>query len=91
MHLGGEDDILSPKAGQGLADDLLGLAGGVHVGRVDEVDTRFEGPLDDAHALVVVGRPPRPEHHGSEAEGRDPHAGAAEGAKFHEVGWYQPW
>jgi hypothetical protein len=36
-ELGREHDVV-PAALQRLADDLLGLAEGIHVGRVDQVD-----------------------------------------------------
>ena len=82
VHLGGQHDVVAP-AGDGLAYDLLGLAGGVNVGSVDEVDARVDGPVDDAGALfVVLGAPPA-EHHGAEAQGRDSDAGAPERSKFH--------
>jgi hypothetical protein len=58
MDLGGEDDVVAPAAGQRLADDLLGLALGVDVGGVDEVDPGVQGPVDDPDALVVVGVAP---------------------------------
>jgi hypothetical protein len=38
VHLGGEDDVVAPPAGERLADDLLRLAASVDVRRVDEVD-----------------------------------------------------
>jgi hypothetical protein len=53
--------IFSPlDLGQGLADDLFGLAEGVDVGRIDEIDARIEGAMDDADGLVVVGVPQAP-------------------------------
>jgi hypothetical protein len=53
--------IFSPlDLGQRLAHDLLGLAEGVDVGRVDEVDAGVERRVDDADRLVVVGLPQAP-------------------------------
>jgi hypothetical protein len=51
-----------------LADDLLGFAGGVDVGGVDEVDAGVERAVDDADRVVVVGVAPGAEHHRAEAE-----------------------
>jgi hypothetical protein len=80
MDLGGEDDVVAPAAGQRLADDLLGLALGVDVGGVDEVDPGVQGPVDDPDALVVVGVAPVAEHHRAEAELADRDTGASERA-----------
>ena len=66
--LGREHDIVPPAPGECLADDLLGLAGGVDVGGVDEVDTCVQGGVDDADRLVVVGLAPGAEHHRAEAQ-----------------------
>lgn len=52
--LGGQHDVVA-AAIERLADDLLGLAGGVDVGGVDEVDAGVEGGVDDADGVVVVG------------------------------------
>jgi hypothetical protein len=38
VDLAGEHHVIALPAGEGLADDLLRLAGGVDVGGVDEVD-----------------------------------------------------
>src|SRR6202043_3898872 len=83
VHLGRQDDMLAPAAGQRLADDLLGLAARVDVGGVDEVDPRVERPVDDADALVVVGVAPLAEHHGAETQWADVDAGASEIAMDH--------
>ncbi len=79
VELGGEDDLVA-AALEGLADDLLGLAPGVDVGGVDDVDPGVERGVDDAGALGVVGLAPGAEHHGAEAQRADLHAGGAEGA-----------
>jgi len=83
VDLGGEDDVVAPPAGQRLGHDLLGLPARVDVGGVDEVDPGVEGGVDDADAVVVVGVAPRPEHHGAQAQGGDPHAGASQGVQLH--------
>src|ERR1700730_6700165 len=77
--------MIPPAAGQGLADDLLRLPGGIHVGGVDEIDTRIESPMDDPHGIVVVGISERAEHHGAEAEGTDLDSGVTENAIAHVV------
>src|SRR5207237_3907954 len=84
-----QHDAVAPPTGQRLAHDLLGLAGRVHVGRVDEVHARVEGGMDDASAFLVIGVPPGPEHHRPQAEGAHLHAGAAERAILHVflTGW----
>jgi hypothetical protein len=66
-HLGGEHDVVA-TAFERLADDLLGLTGGVDVGGVDEVDAGVEGAVDDADRVVVIGIAPGAEHHRAEAE-----------------------
>ena len=68
----------SAATGQRLADDLLGFAGRVHVGRVDEVDAGIERPVDDPDAIVVIRVAHRPEHHRSEAQGTDLDSGGSE-------------
>ena len=66
-ELRGQDDVVA-AALERLADDLLGLAGRVDVGGVDEVDAGIEGAVDDADRVVVVGVAPGAEHHRAEAE-----------------------
>ena len=46
-HLRREHDVVA-AALERLADDLLGLAGGVDVGGVDEVDPGVQRGVDDA-------------------------------------------
>ena len=80
VELGGQEDVVAAAlAGlQRLADDLLGLAAGVDVGGVDDVDAGVEGAVDDRDRLVVVGVAPRAEHHRAEGQRADLDAGAAE-------------
>jgi hypothetical protein len=65
--LGGQHGLLTSSL-ESPADDLLGLALGVHVGGVDEVEAGLERPVDDADALLVAGVPPAAEHHGAETQ-----------------------
>ena len=93
VDLGGDDHVaaLDPEVAQRLADQLFGLPGRVNVGRVDEVDTRGQGPLDhgvDAglghrangapHAGRLFG-----EGHGAEAYLGNIEARAAQSAVLH--------
>ena len=84
MYLGREHDVVTPAAGQCLADDDLRLPFRVNVGSVDEVDPRIQRPLDDADALGVILGAPFAEHHGPEAQLADPDARASETAILHE-------
>jgi hypothetical protein len=88
VKLGGKDDRVAPAVGQRLAHDLLRLPARVDVGGVDEVDPRVERRVNDAHRLVVIGIAPGAEHHRTEAELGDRHAGATERAVLHEA--YMP-
>jgi len=86
-QLGGKDDVAAASL-ERLPHDLFGLAVGVHVGGVDEVDPRVQCFVDDTDGVVVVGvadGPDGPEHHGTERIGTDLDAGAAEGAVLHAV------
>ena len=65
-RLGREHDVVAASR-EGLADDDLGLAGGVDVCGVDERDARVERAVDDPDALVVVLGAPLAEHHGAQA------------------------
>src|SRR5205823_2497239 len=87
-----EDDVVAPAAGERLAHDLFGLALRVDVGGVDEGDAGVEPGVDDADRLVVVGVAPGAEHHGSEAELADRHAGPAEEVLLHgQASWLAGW
>ena len=83
VELGGQHHVLPPASGQSLGHDLLGLAGGVHIGRVDEVDTGIESGVDDTDAVVVITVPPSAEHHGPQAQGGDVHSGVTQRSEFH--------
>ena len=74
VDLAGEHHVFALAAGQRLADNRLGLAGGVHVGGVDEVDPGVQRAVDDPDALVVVLGAPLAEHHRTEAQLADPDA-----------------
>jgi len=82
MELGGEDDVVAPL-GDRPADDLLILAGAVHVGGVDEVDPSVERLVDDPRARGEVAVAPHAEHHRAEPEEADLHSGGAERAVLH--------
>ena len=82
-ELGGQHHAVAPPL-ERLADDLLGLARRVHVGRVNEVDARIEGGVDDADAVVVVAVAPCPEHHGSQAVPAHLDPGRAQGRALHQ-------
>src|SRR4029079_7920318 len=62
---------------------LLGLAGAVDVGGVDEVDAGVEGRVDDPDRLVVVRVAPGAKHHRAEAKLADRDAGASQGPVLH--------
>ena len=80
MDLGRDDHAGAVNRRQGFADDLFGLALGVHVGGVNEIDTGVERLVDDLDRLIVVGVAPPTKHHGAETEGAYIEAGTAEGS-----------
>jgi hypothetical protein len=84
VELRGEDDVVTAAAGERLANDLLRFALAVHVRGVDEVHPGVQGAMDDPDRVLVVRIPPRPVHHGAEAELADRHARAAEVAMLHQ-------
>ena len=57
-HLGGDDHVLALDAevAQGLADLNLGLAFGIDVGGVDEIDARFERAGDELGGGGLIER-----------------------------------
>jgi hypothetical protein len=77
-----QHDVVSPRS-QRLADDRLGLAVGVHVRGVDEVDAGVERGVDNARAVVVIAVADEAEHHRSEALRADLDARSAEAAVAH--------
>src|SRR5262249_18758085 len=79
---------------EALPEQLLGLAEGVDVGGVNEIDARFQGTIDDridnvlakiADRLPDAGFGIAAEGHRAEANLRNEKAGAAELVVSHEV------
>ena len=83
VDLAGEHDAFALTCGERLANDLLGFAGGVDVGGVDEVDPGIERAVDDADALVVILGAPLAEHHRAEAQLADRDARASQDSVLH--------
>jgi len=81
-ELGGQDDAVTAP-GEGVADDAFGLAGGVDVGGVDEVDAGVQSLEDDADRVSFVGISPRAEQHRAQAQGADRYAGQTEVSVLH--------
>src|SRR5439155_14626966 len=77
-----EHDRVAPAL-QRLADDLLGPALAVDVGRVNEVDLGVDGVAHHADALVLVRVAPRTEHHRAQAVRADLDPRASERAVLH--------
>ncbi len=65
-RLRSEHDVRALAVGQRLADKTLTGAGGVRVGRIDEVDAGVERVLNDGDGVLLVRA--APEHHRAEAE-----------------------
>jgi hypothetical protein len=84
VELGREHDVVAATL-QRLPDDLLGLAAGVHIGGVDDVDAGVERTVDDPDAVVVVGVALAAEHHGAQGKRTDLDAGGPEVAVGHAV------
>jgi len=82
LELGGEYEVVAAPL-EGLAHDLLGLAGRVDIGGVDEVDAGIERGVDDGGAVVVVGIVHAPEHHRPQAEVADLDPGVSQTAVLH--------
>ena len=74
-----DNDVVAPAPSECLAHDLLGLAAGVDVGRVDEIDPRVERPVDDADAVIVIRVARCAKHHRAEAKRADAETGVPEG------------
>ena len=100
VDLGGDDDVFAGDVEvlEGLAEGGFGLALGVDVGGVDEVDAGFDGGLDEGVGAGLVdvadGLPDAAvfgegggvvagEGHGAETDVRDEQAGVAEGLVLH--------
>src|SRR5581483_9555391 len=66
-----------------LAHYLLALATAVHVGGVEEVDSRIEGTVNHSNRVVVVGIAARAEHHAAQAQWAHLETGAAKSAILH--------
>ena len=75
-NLGGDDDVLAldSEIAQGLADLNLGLAFGIDVGRVDEIDARFERAGDELGGGSLIERPNGAPESGAAVEGHRPKA-----------------
>ena len=95
-HLGRDDDVLAldAKVAQSLADLNLRLAFGIDVGRIDEIDARFERPSDELGGGVLIERPNIAPHsagaaamkrHGAKANFRDILARTAKRSIAHET------
>jgi hypothetical protein len=91
VDLGGEHDVVTPAL-QRPSHNVLGLARGVHVGGVDEVDPLVERGANDAGTVVVVGVADGTEHHRAQAVDAHLDAGAAKGAVAHgRAPWSVQW
>ena len=94
-HLGRDDDVLALDAeiAQRLADLNLGLAFGIDVGRIDEIDARFERAGDELGGGGLIERPDvaperrrcRRKGHRSKADFRDILARTAKRSIAHET------
>ena len=92
-HLGGDDHVLASdlEIAQGLPEQRLGLALGIDVGRVDEIDAGVQRAGDQRRrALLIHSADGAPEAgaaaecHGSQADFRDELPGPAERSIAHE-------
>jgi hypothetical protein len=52
-EFGGDHDLV-PHAGKGLAEHAFAVAAAVHVGGVEQADTKVDGPPDGGSRLLVV-------------------------------------
>jgi hypothetical protein len=89
-ELGG-DDHLAFERGQSLADQLLIRERAVDFGRVEEVDAKFHGTMDEFDHLLLVRRRTIAGAHGhaAEADGRD--FEIAEFARLHRFRSLKAW
>lgn len=83
VALGRQHDLVA-SAVNGLADDLLGLAAGVLVGGVDEIDPAVQRRADQPDRFVVVAVPPGTQAQGAQGELAYGDAGAAENPVLHD-------
>ena len=102
-NLGGDDDVLAldAKIAQRLTDLNLGLAFGIDVGRIDEIDPRFERAGDELGGGSLIERPDGAPESGAAAEGhrsktdfRNILARTAKRSIAHETSipfWKTPW
>ena len=85
--LGGEHQPVAVVARERVADDALGLAPGVHVRRVEEVDPEVHRFVDDLLAFVLVEHPlapvRTPEAHTAETDPAHAHSRVAERRILH--------
>ena len=77
MRLGGDEHLVAAALDR-LAEDLLGQAGGIDVGRVEHGDAGFEADVDQPRGLGHVGRAPGLEEFAAAAEGAGAEAQARE-------------
>src|SRR5260370_39134591 len=70
-HLGRDDDILAPDAevAQSLSEQDLGLAFGIDIRRIDEIDACLDRPADQRRGRRLIERADRAPEAGAAAEG----------------------
>ncbi len=94
VNLGRQDDVLASDAEilEGLAESPFGLASGVDVGRVEEIDPGIDAGFDERIgaglvdvADMFVNPLAAAEGHRAEAKRRNQKAGVAEGLVSHRV------
>ncbi len=80
MHLGGDDDLIPIREIlQRASKNLLALANGINIGRIEEINPQLKRFLDDRPAILLVEHPlvnptlriPKP--HTTQADARDLH------------------
>ena len=91
LDLGGHVDLAAPPLAERPADDLLAVAGPVHLRGVDEVDALLERVEQGVHGGVVVHGPPLPaDLPGPEPDLADLPAGPAERPVLHDPSLLRP-
>jgi hypothetical protein len=68
VHLGRQHHVLAAPPFERVADDLLGLAAGVDVRGVEEVDPGVDRPVDYPDTRFAIRVAPGSEHHRPETE-----------------------